>query len=551
LTFEKLINEKNNQLSVREMNMVRKSKILVIFASVFMLMVISQAAIAHDPSDMDLEYNFFTDELSVTITHSVAAPNEHYIESVEIFKNDVSYLLMNYTSQPSLTTFTYTYDVEAQDGDRIRVLAICSISGSITREITLDEPAADDIVVTIEPMISSINENSAQIFTVTTKAAGAPLDDVTLDIKVKLGSASSYQRVGPGLYNFTYTAPDVNQALSERIDVTAEKDGYKDGDVRLDFTVNEFQNTGGDCPPTLDGVIETGEYDFTASFGGGKFKLHWKLENNTINMAMEGKTTGWVAIGFDPENRMKGADMVFGWVTSAGDATAVDAYATGPTGPHPKDTDQGGTSDILCFGGMESGGKTIIEFKRLLITNDTKRDKTIPTSGELTIIWALGPNDDFDSQHSERGAGKIDFGEGTSEEIDIPSFWIIHASLMILGFIFMLTGMIIARFYKDTMWWFKIHKRIAPAGSVLSIAGLVMGLIMVSMGSGEHFRIPHAIVGLIAVIFAIITPTLGLAQFKIKKNKKKIRAAHRWSGRITITLMFLNILFGLSVVGII
>jgi hypothetical protein len=46
----------------------------------------------------------------------------------------------------------------------------------------------------------------------------------------------------------------------------------------------------------------------------------------------------------------------------------------------------------------------------------------------------------------------------------------------------------------------------------------------------------------------LITPTLGLAQVKIKKNKKKIRAAHRWCGRITITVMLVNILFGITLI---
>lgn len=522
-------------------------KLPIFYLIILLLIITSYSVIAHNPNDMQLEYDFVNNKLDVTISHSVAAPTEHYIESVEIFKNDVSLRLINYTSQPSLSVFTYSYDFDAADGDTIKVIAICSISGGITREITLQEPAENEIVVTIEPEISEINENEQMIFTATTQANGVPLDDVTLDIDVKLGSASPHQRVDVGLYNFTYTAPDVNKPLKERIDVKAKKDGYTDGDVRLEFTVNEFTNTGGDCPPTLDGIIDSGEYDFSATFGGGNFKLHWKIDSDSILIAMEGKTNGWVAIGFDPENRMEGADMVFGWVTSSGSAQAVDTYATGPTGPHPKDTDLGGKSDILCFGGIESGGKTLIEFKRLLSTGDSK-DKNIPTSGELTIIWALGPNDDFDSQHSERGAGKIDFITGESSEIEIPSLWIIHASLMFIGFLLMLIGMIIARFYKDTKWGFKTHKKIAMAGSALSVIGLIMGFIMVSFSYGQHFRVPHAYVGFTAVILAIITPTLGSAQFKVKKNKKKIRSAHRWSGRITITLMLLNIIFGISLV---
>jgi hypothetical protein len=528
---------------------VKKVSLVILTIFIFLSPLIG-SVYAHSPQDMVLAYDSVNQKLNVTITHNVVAPNDHYIETVEIYKNDVLIHIENYTSQPSLSTFTYSYDIQAQPGDTIRVTAICSISGSITETITIGEPTTDEITVTITPQISSIDENEVQDFVVTTAFNGQPLDDVTLDIDVKLGAASPYQRIATGQYSFTYTAADVNKALDETIDIRAEKEGYPDGRTKMGFTINDIEDTQGDCDPTLNGIIDPDEYDHIASFGGGEFRLHWKVQNDTILMAMEGKTTGWVAIGFDPENRMEGADMIFGWVTGSGGISAVDAYATGPTGPHPKDTDQGGTSDILCFGGSESGGTTIIEFKRLLFTGDSK-DKTIPTAGELTIIWAIGPDDDFNSEHSQRGAGKIDFGAGTFSEIEIPSFWIIHASFMIMGLILMFTGMIIAKFYKDTRWWFKRHKIVAPIGSAFSVIGLIFGFIMVSMSSGEHFQIPHAIVGLIAVIFAIITPILGKAQFKIKKNKPKIRAAHRWSGRITITLMLLNIIFGLSVVGII
>lgn len=520
---------------------------IVLLISMIIVAFFFNPALAHNPQSMELDYDFINQRLNVTITHNVADINSHYIESIEIYKTDVLYLKENYTSQPNTSTFTYAYDVQAQDGDVLRVTAICSISGSITQTITVNETSADEITITLTPQISSIDENEVQDFVVLTTSNDQPLDGVTLDIDVKLGAPTPYQRIAAGQYIFTYTAPDVNKDLTETIDVKAQKDGFSDGDTRLKFEVNEFENTGGNCPATLNGNIDSGEYEYIASLGGGKFKLHWRVQNDTILIALEGKTRGWVALGIEPVNRMEGADMIFGWVTTSGSVSAVDVYATGPTGPHPKDIDQGGTSDILCFGGKENGGITIIEFKRLLTTEDDK-DKSIPLTRDIKFIWALGPDDDFDSKHVERGVGTINFGDGTYSEFEIPSLWLFHASLMILGFILMLTGMIIARFYKDTPWWFKSHKRIAPMGVLLAIIGLILGIIMVSMSSGEHFTIPHHFVGLLAIVFAVITPSLGVAQFKIKKNKKKIRAAHRWSGRITITLMFINILFGISLV---
>ncbi|UCF07752.1 MAG: hypothetical protein JSW28_08950, partial [Thermoplasmata archaeon] len=336
----------------------------------------------------------------------------------------------------------------------------------------------------------------------------------------------------------------------ETIDIGAEKEGYDDGSLRLRFIVKETGDTQGDCPPTLDGVIDPGEYEFTATFGGGDFKLHWTLEGDTITAAMEGNTDGWVAIGLDPSDRMKDADMIFGSVSDSGTASILDCYSTGTFGPHPSDTELGGTSDVLCYGGEQSGGKTVIEFKRLLFTGDDK-DKEIPSTGELTVIWAIGQNDDFESQHSDRGYGEINLAEGTYSETEVPSLWLFHASLLTVGFLLMLAGVIVAKFQKKKRWRIEVHKWLGVSGSIISLAGIILGFVMVTMTSGEHFRVPHAYLGVLAAVFIILSPVLGIAQFKIKKNKARVRMIHRWVGRIAVTAMLINILAGLSLVGII
>jgi len=525
-----------------------KTKIIMI--SLFISLLTSGTAYAHTPASMELEYDFNSQQLSVTITHNVASPNDHYVERVEIYKNDALYMIENYISQPSTSTFTYVYDVEAIGGDDLEVTAICSISGSITEQLSVVEPSAAEIILTVDPSISSLDENTAQNFVVSASAGGEPLEGVLFDIDVKLGSASSAQMVSSGQYNFTYTSPDVNRDLDETIDIRGEKEGYNDGNAILQFTVNEVSDTGGDCPPTLDGIIEPGEYDFTASFDDGKLKFHWKVIDDTVLLALEGKTKGWVAIGIDPEDRMKGADMIFGWVTDSGVVNVVDAYGTSPTGDHPPDTERQGTSDILCFGGSESSDTTIIELKRLLSTGDPN-DKNIPSEGEIKIIWAYGPNDNFDIQHTTAGYGKLDMATGEYSEIEIPSLWVFHATLMTIGFVLMLIGVGIAKTQKKKKWWLKTHKMIGVLAAIISVAGLFLGFIMVSLASGEHFRVPHAYIGVIAIVFVVLTVILGFAQFKVKKGKAKIRFTHRWFGRISLVLMVLNIIFGLSLAGVI
>ncbi len=161
-------------------------------------------------------------------------------------------------------------------------------------------------------------------------------------------------------------------------------------------------SAGAEAAPTIDGTIESGEYERMVKYDNDMYEVHWTMTDTELWMGISAQTNGWVAIGFDPTDRMKDADMVFGWVDGSGNLSIFDAYATGVNGPHPVDTDQGGTDDITEAAGTESLGWTTLEFRRDLSTGDTW-DNDIPTSGTIPLIWAVGSSDDFNSQHIRRG----------------------------------------------------------------------------------------------------------------------------------------------------
>ncbi|MBT4513146.1 MAG: hypothetical protein HOC20_13180 [Chloroflexi bacterium] len=134
------------------------------------------------------------------------------------------------------------------------------------------------------------------------------------------------------------------------------------------------------------------------------YELYWDIDDQYIYVGMKAKTDGWVAIGFEPSSKMKNADMVFGFVED-GQVRVVDMYSTGNFGPHPEDTEKGGTNDILEFGGSEDNDYTVIEFKRNLVTGD-EYDNDL-TGGTVKVIWAYGSSDDSSQRHSKRGGGEI------------------------------------------------------------------------------------------------------------------------------------------------
>jgi hypothetical protein len=298
--------------------------------------------------------------------------------------------------------------------------------------------------------------------------------------------------------------------------------------------------------PVLDGTIGEKEYEFQVSFGGDNFNLYWTLFGDNISIALSGKTDGWIAFGIEPTVLMKDSDIIFGWVNDDGEVGMLDCFSTGATGPHPPDIELGGTSDLNEFAGSEKDGWTSIEFKRELATGDSY-DKVIKKEGKTKIMWALGSADDYNYKHIDRGGGIVDFSTGDVTE-SVP--WYFHATWMTAGIILMLSGIIVIKFMKTKPWRIKVHKALLLLGGASSILGLISGIFMVTLSGSGHFKVFHAYLGLATIICILITIRFGLIMFTQPPEKiQQMKAIHRWSGRITATMMIINIFLGLSLVG--
>ena len=324
--------------------------------------------------------------------------------------------------------------------------------------------------------------------------------------------------------------------------------------------------------PQVDGLVTPGEYQATERFENGTVTVSWTIGESLAWFAMSAPTEGWVALGFGAESMMQGADMAIGWVDDAGRAFVLDCFSTGPYGPHPPDTELGGKDNLVTFGASEKDGVTTIEFSRPIAASDAY-DKPIVT-GE-SYIWAYGPTDDFDEYHPVAGYGTLTApgGEnagasgtasgsaaatGAGSAVPRPrsmaailAFVLPHALPLVLSFILMTAGMLVARYGKKNKKWLAIHKPLGAGGALLGIVGLGFGIRMVAMSTGIHFRVPHAWLGATALVLAAVAPILGQAMFKVQQHKAEVRKAHRWVGRLAIILMLLTIISGLFQSGIV
>lgn len=152
-----------------------------------------------------------------------------------------------------------------------------------------------------------------------------------------------------------------------------------------------------------DGIIGDGEYADRKMIG--EIEVFTRVEGNSAMIAMRARTTGWLALGIEPEDKMKGADIWMCYIKD-GKAVVVDMLSTGVYGPHPADEQQGGKSDVAMVSGTQQDGFTTIEFQRLLNTGDNK-DKSLKM-GENKVIWAIGDSSEISAKHSRRGYGALE-----------------------------------------------------------------------------------------------------------------------------------------------
>ncbi|NYT09625.1 MAG: hypothetical protein GKC09_06780, partial [Methanosarcinales archaeon] len=110
----------------------------VLLLILLMQLFLSLPAAAHAPSQVSLAYDSTNQSLQVTVTHTVSNPSGHYVYKIEVLKNGEKVLTKDYTSQPTGSAFSYDYPINATTGDVLKATAYCSIAGSRSAEITVE-----------------------------------------------------------------------------------------------------------------------------------------------------------------------------------------------------------------------------------------------------------------------------------------------------------------------------------------------------------------------------------------------------------------------------
>eukprot|EP01084_Bolivina_argentea_P186332 321214_1 len=173
------------------------------------------------------------------------------------------------------------------------------------------------------------------------------------------------------------------------------------------------------------------EFKHTSYLDGNQdnFRLYWNTLNAThIDIGLEVKSTGWIALGISENKQMINSDIMMGWIDINDNNTIyLQNRYTESTRVMPEIMlDNNGNEDTSNFeliSGEQIDGITRIRYIRL-INGCHKYSKSIPM-GTARLIWAfnnnLPTNNEIPEYHGSlnRGSQSINLLLGESTQIDL------------------------------------------------------------------------------------------------------------------------------------
>jgi hypothetical protein len=149
--------------------------------------------------------------------------------------------------------------------------------------------------------------------------------------------------------------------------------------------------------------------------------------------------------------------------------------------------------------------------------------------------------------------------DGPGED-NLPRYWEIHAFLMTAGtilfvgtyaalwlkYVSRIKGVPVpALAVKVSKKWYRIHIYFGIAGVTLLAAGTILGYFMVDWAhNGQHLRIPHSSIGVVAGIMALVPLALGFTDILGKQHKHVLRWWHIVLGLTGIAVMLAGLVSG-------
>jgi hypothetical protein len=138
------------------------------------------------------------------------------------------------------------------------------------------------------------------------------------------------------------------------------------------------------------------------------WSLDWKYVGEKVEFVLEGPTTGWVSVGFNPSTGMKDAEYIMAYVED-GAVKARQDFGTGRF-THASVESLGWTETLEIVSGRESGGVTTVTFRLPREWGEAYGARFLEGQ-TYKVLFAYGRDnrDDFTSKHRKHAVAMITF----------------------------------------------------------------------------------------------------------------------------------------------
>lgn len=328
------------------------------------------------------------------------------------------------------------------------------------------------------------------------------------------------------------------------------------GSFQIDFTEKPAAAASNDSSSASNATSGSGTctasnlagYNCSASAGGGKFVLHWRLNSSTsVDLAVVAATTGWVSLGWSSNGKMAPSDAV---VAFSGASPSVAAYQISSyTASSIVQSNSLFALTGTSVSANASSGSTVVKFTRAYNTGSVKFTAGTAT----TLIWAVSPDNSNTIEYhgSNRGSMTIDFATGSSSVAAAgggarDAYRKAHVVLMYVAFAALFPAAVfIARFGQSpklTPLWFHLHLTSTISAVVIATVGFILAVVKLgSMGSA------HAQLGVALMALVWVQGPLGAVRpHKAARTRPFWYAVHWLIGTSVVVLGFVDTGLGIA-----
>eukprot|EP01088_Endostelium_zonatum_P016145 TRINITY_DN4243_c0_g1_i4.p1 TRINITY_DN4243_c0_g1~~TRINITY_DN4243_c0_g1_i4.p1 ORF type:complete len:533 (-),score=60.85 TRINITY_DN4243_c0_g1_i4:137-1735(-) len=295
---------------------------------------------------------------------------------------------------------------------------------------------------------------------------------------------------------------------------------------------------------------------FSYTNSDGSWSVSWELDDANITYTVTCATTGWCALGLNPNNeQMPGTDVY--WASLDSNQCSRGCFSNRFAYDFSQPVQQ--SKQIMTPISAEIvNGVFTWKFSRPLRPSGQQQRQSssggsstgahydLSPDQSLYLLWAFsgstgspvisnGQITDYSfGQHSRRGAATIDFFTGAASDVSnsIENHRRTHSILMYVCWLFLVPfAVFLSRYMKLIMGapWFRLHIFVNTFAVLTSFAAF--GIIVYYTQKvieydtkKQHFDGGHQALGLVLIIGTLIQPTLGVIADRLWKP------SHNWKG---------------------